>query len=325
MPPLTFMTTFSTRLFACFDAAESQSIATKLQNSTDSLDRRLTNETKDLRDALREQSTRLDAAQKASASSFSIRVDQEVMQLKTEISDSAGRQEARSVSVEQAAERALTETNARLERKLEEATRDLKATDNKLKSDLALEKKDVGVALRGLGKSVDEVESARKTLDTRVETMRMEIAQEIVTKTRELEQAIGKADAEAQSRDAVQNARVLKLESEVSGKLASEISSLEGKMKTELSPLTIKAERLERKIEAVEQLATRADVAAQNIEMRVNLQDMSLKEVESSIKHLGDESETLEQTVEKVEEDVADLTTDVVLLQTSLMAAEPAR
>lgn len=218
----------------------------------------------------------------------------------------------------------MTESNARLERKLEEATRELKVTDNKLKSDIALEKKEVAVALRGLGKSIYEVENARKTLDTRVETLRMEIAQEIVTKTRELEQAIGKADATAQSRDAVQNARVMKLESEVSGKLASEVAALEGKMKTELSPLTVKAERLERKLEAVEQLASRADITAQGIETKVSLQDMSLREVEAAIKHMGSESETMEQNVEKIEEDVADLTTDVVLLQTSLMAVEPA-
>lgn len=309
-------------MIAC--SAESQSIGTKLQNSTDTLDRRLTNETKDLRDALKGQGSRLDAAQKASAAALSIRVDQDVGQLKTEMSDSAARQEARSVSVEQTAERALTESNARLERKLEEATRELKVTDNKLKSDIALEKKEVGVALRGLGKSIDEVENARKTLDTRVETLRMEIAQEIVTKTRELEQAIGKADAAAQSRDAVQNARVMKLESEVSGKLASELAALEGKMKTELSPLTVKAERLEGKLEAVEQLASRADVTSQGIETKVSLQDMSLREVEAAIKHMSGESENMEQNVERIEEDVADLTTDVVLLQTSLMAAEPA-
>jgi chromosome segregation ATPase len=311
-------------------AAESQTIGTKLENATDMLGTRLSNETQDIRTALKEQGSRLDAAQKESSTSLGIRVEQEVAQIKTEISDSAGRQEARSVGIEQAAEKAQAESNARLERKVEESVYDLKAKDSSLEAAMTQEKSEVGNQLRGLGKRIDQGDSATSSLDMKLETMRMEIGQTMVTETGKLEQMIMKADAAAEARDAAQGTRVMQLESDVSGKMRADIAALEGKMTTELSPLAVATERLDRKLEATEELAKRADNTSQMVATKLGLQEMEIASVSSSIKQLDErggaseeEFTKLERDVEAVNDEVADLSTDVILLQTAMMAAEP--
>lgn len=293
----------------------------KLQHSTDTLSKRLTSETKDLRTAVKDHVARLEQAQNAAETSFAVRVDQEVIQLKSEISDAAGKQEARCVSVEQTADKALAESTARLERRLEDTIRELKTADNSLKSSIAAEKRENGTALRTLGKHIDEVDSARKTLDTKVQTMEREIAQAIATSASELAQEISRSTAEAQARDASQSAQITRLESEVSGKLASEIAALESKVKTELSPLTVQTARLDLRMSTVEQLASRADKTSSTIETKVGLQDMTMQDVQSSIQVLDSETQSLEQSVESTKEEVSDLATDVVIMQ-SLMSAE---
>ena len=208
-----------------------------------------------------------------------------------EIIDSAGRQEARSVSVEQAAEKALAESNARVERRLEESIHELKTKDSSLEAQLTSEKAQNGVAARDLGKRIDAADSAIASMDTKVDRTKMEIAQTVVTEDQKLEQKINKADAAAEARHASMQTRIMQLEADVTGKLEGKVSALEGKVTKELSPLQVTTERLGRKLEEVEDLAKRADATSQTASTKLGLQAMEIDMAMQSVKQLvGDPS-----------------------------------
>ena len=60
------------------------------------------------------------------------------------------------------------------------------AKDSTLEAAMTQEKSEVGNQLRGLGKRIDQGDSATSSLDMKLETMRMEIGQTMVTETGKL-------------------------------------------------------------------------------------------------------------------------------------------